>query len=111
MVGWRKNCFSSVFTFKHPGGMGHANQKHRVFASLAHGVVQRATGMLLEHAVNVLQACDIALANAIHAFVEPADRRAEGNSVVTNLPTSLQSFERRPKRIVISLPHPDIVEL
>jgi len=43
------------------------------------------TGMLFEHVVNMLNAGDVALANAIDAFIQPADGRAERDTVGTNL--------------------------
>ena len=64
--------------------MRHANEKHRVFRRIGRGFLHGAPGMLLEHVVDVLHACDIAFANAIDSLVEPADRRAERNAVITD---------------------------
>ena len=66
--------------------MRHANEEHRVLARLGRDVLHGAAGMLLEHVVDVLHARDLALANAVDAFVKLADRRAERNAVVANFP-------------------------
>ena len=70
--------------------MRHANEKHRVFRRLGGGFLHCATGMLLEHIVNVLHARDLAFANAIDAFIEPADRGAERNAVITDFPVDFR---------------------
>ena len=76
VIGRGKNCVGRVFALKHPGRMRDPNQKHGVLAELGGDVLHRAAGMLFEHVVDVLNAGHVALANAIHAFVKPADPRA-----------------------------------
>ena len=91
--------------------MRDANEEHRVLAGFGRGLLHGATGMLLEHVINVLNAGDVAFANAIDAFVKPADRRPERNAGIANLPARFQFLERRPDRVVINLLHPDVVQL
>ena len=89
--------------------MRDANEEHRVLASVRSGVMHGAPGMLLEHVVDVLHARDVAFANAIDAFVKPADRRPERDPGVTDFSARLQLLERRPDGIVVDLFHPDVV--
>ena len=84
MISRRENRVGGVLAFEHSGRMRHPNQEHCVLARVGSGIVQRVTGILLEHIVNVLDAGDVAFANAIHSFVKPADRRPERDAVVTN---------------------------
>src|SRR5437868_3764722 len=67
--------------------------------------------MLFEHVENVLHAGEVALADTIHPFVEPADRRAERDAVITNLSGGLSFLERFPDRVVVNLLHADVVKL
>ena len=69
--------------------MCHANEKHRIFARIIRGIVKCAAGMLLKHVINVLDTRDIALANAIHTLIQPADRRPKRNAVVPNFSFAL----------------------
>src|SRR5436190_24339866 len=59
----------------------------------------------------MLYACDLARANRVHSFIEPADSGAECNTIVTNFTGLLQSFERFPQRVVFHLLHADVVQL
>ena len=61
--------FSRVLAFEHSGRMRDANQEHCVFSGFRRSVVEGAPGMLLQHVVNVLHACEITLPNAIHSLV------------------------------------------
>jgi hypothetical protein len=45
--------------------------------------------MLLKQVVDVLDAREVAFANAIYSLVQPADRRAERDAVVTNFSFAL----------------------
>src|SRR6266404_1161391 len=84
MIGRWERCFRRVFSLEHPRRMRYANQKHCVLRRLSCGIVHGTPRMLLEHVVNVLQARDVALANAIDAFVKPADCWTQRNSIVPN---------------------------
>src|SRR6266404_508666 len=111
MIGRRKRRFGRVFALEHSGRMRDADEKRRVLARFGGGIVQRAAGMLFENIVNVLQARDFALANAIYAFIKPADRRSERDAVVTNFSGGLQFLKRCPERVVVNLFHSDVVQL
>src|SRR6476660_6294731 len=111
MVSRRKFGLSRVLALKHSGRMRHANEKHRVLASFRSCVVKRAPGVLLEHVLNVLDACEFALANAIDRLIQPANRRTQRNAVVPNFAFALSFLERLPERVVMNLLHPDIVQL
>ena len=89
MISRRKFGLSRVLALEHSGRMRHANEKHRVLAGFCSCIVKCAPGMLLEHVVNVLDAREIALANAIHSLVQPADRRSQRNAVVPNFSFAL----------------------
>ena len=65
--------------------MRHANEKHCVFRRVRRSLMKGTPGMLFKYVINVLQARDVALANAICPFVKPADRRTERDAVITNL--------------------------
>src|SRR5581483_364951 len=58
--------------------------KHRVLPGFGGGIVHGPARMLLQHVVNVLDAGDVALPDAIDAFVEPSDGRPERDAVVTD---------------------------
>ena len=70
-----------------------------------------APGVLLQHVINMLHAGDLPLADAIHALVQPADRRPERNAVMPDLPLRLQPLQRPPDRVVIHLLHADVMQL
>src|SRR5262245_13405420 len=89
MISRRKFCFSRVLPLEHSGRMRHANEKHRVLAGFCRCVVKCTPGMLLQHVVDVLDARELALANTIHSFVQPANRRPKGNSVIPNFSFTL----------------------
>src|SRR5204863_3806221 len=89
MIRRRKLGLSRIFALEHSRGMRHANEKHRILAGFSSCIVKCAPGMLLKHVVNMLDAREIALANAIHALIQPADRRPERNSVVPNFSFAL----------------------
>ena len=89
MIGGRKNCLGGIFAFQHAGRMRNSNEKHRVPARIASGVVHCAAGMLFEHVVDVLHARDVALANGIDAFIKPANRRPERDAVIPNFSARL----------------------
>ena len=109
MIAWRKNCLGGVFALQHSTRMRHANKEHGVLARVSRGVLHRATGVLFENVINVLHACDVAFANAVDAFVEPANRRTERDAVIANFSRALQLIERLPNRVVVSLLHPNVV--
>src|SRR5438046_8759587 len=64
--------------------MRHTNEKHRLLPGFGRSVLDGASWMLLEHIVNVLQACEFAFANGVDAFIHPADGGPERDAVVTN---------------------------
>ncbi len=89
MIGRRKGRFSGVFSLEHSGRMSHSDEEHCIFAGVRRGFVKGTPGMLLEHIVDVLHARDVALPNAIHSLVKPANRRPERDAVVTNFSFAL----------------------
>src|SRR6266446_1530952 len=89
--------FSRVLAFQHSGRMRDAYQEHCVFTSFSSGIVKGATGMLLKHVVNVLNACEITLPNAIQPLVKPPNRWPERHTVITDFPFGLQFFQRLPE--------------
>ena len=91
--------------------MRHANQEHCIFARVGGRIVKGAPRMLLKHVVDVLHAGDVPLANAIHAFVQPANRRPQRDPVVPNFSVGLQFFEGSPECVVIDLLHPNVMQL
>ncbi len=91
--------------------MRHANEKHCVLARLGRRILHGATGMLLEHVVDMLHTRDLPFADAVDAFVEPADCRTESDAVIANLARDFQPLQRCPESIVINLFHANIMEL
>ncbi len=89
MISRRKLRLSGVLPFEHSGRMRHTNEKHCVLAGFGNRIMKCAAGMLLEHAINMLDAGEIAFANAIHSLVQPADRRSECNAGITNFSFAL----------------------
>ena len=67
--------------------------------------------MLLEHIVNVLQACEFAFANGVDAFIHPADGGPERDAVVTNFAGAFELLERFPKCVILHLLHSNVVQL
>src|SRR5439155_25300626 len=84
MIRWWERRLLGVFSLEHSRRMRDANEKHRVLACLGRSGVNGVSGMLLEHVVDVLHTRDVSFANAIRSLVEPANRRPERNSVITN---------------------------
>src|SRR5262249_15125618 len=82
MIGGRKCCFWSVFSLEHPRRMRHANKKHRIFAGVAGRLVHSPPGMLFQHVVDVLHACDVAITNTIRSLIQPANRRPKRYAVI-----------------------------
>ena len=91
--------------------MSHPHKEHGVLAGFAGSFVHGPAGMLFQDVVNMLHARDIALANAVDSFIEPADGRPKGDAVVADLSRALQLLQSRPKRVVSNLLHPDVVKL
>jgi hypothetical protein len=91
--------------------MGHANQEHRVLSRLRGRFLHGAARMLFEQIVDVLNAGHVPLADAIDAFIKPADGRSERDAVVANLSVRLKLLERRPDCIVIHLLHANVMQL
>ncbi len=110
IAGWKHGVLG-VFPFEHAGRVGDTDEEHRVLAGVGRRFLHRAAGMLLEDIVDVLHAGGVAVADAIDAFVEPADGRPERDAVVTNFSALLQFFERGPERVVGDLLHLDVVQL
>src|SRR5207249_9378535 len=106
-----EGSFLSVFPFQHPGRMSDPDQEHRILAGFSRGGVHGPAGVLLQHVINVLETGYIALPDAIDSLVKPSNSRAESNSGITDLSTGFQSVDCSPKRVIINLLHPDIVQL
>src|SRR6266545_6135660 len=91
--------------------MRHANKEHCVLAGVRSRIVNSASRMLLEHVVNVLHTCDVSFANTICSLIKPANGGSKCDAVITNLPGGFQFLKSRPKRVLIDLFHPDVVQL
>ena len=91
--------------------MRHANEKHGLLRRFGGGLVDGASGMLLEHIVDVLHARDLAFANDVDAFVHPADGGSKRDAVVTNFAGAFEFREGFPKSVICHLLHSNIVQL